>query len=81
MALSRDLGLPLAILRPSLVSSVAYEPYAGFTGNYAGHVGACMAYLVGLYNDQVRGGARDRLGVGRGGSGGGGVSLWCIYDL
>ncbi|KAI8477069.1 MAG: male sterility protein-domain-containing protein [Monoraphidium minutum] len=52
-ALQREHRLPLAILRPSLVSSVAYEPYAGFTGNYAGHVGACMAYLVGLYNDQA----------------------------
>ncbi|GBF91008.1 hypothetical protein Rsub_03863 [Raphidocelis subcapitata] len=47
-----ELRLPLAIVRPSLVSSVAAEPYAGYAGNFAGLVGGAAAYLVGLYNDQ-----------------------------
>ncbi|KAI8469683.1 MAG: male sterility protein-domain-containing protein [Monoraphidium minutum] len=29
--------LPLAVVRPSLVSAVAAEPYIGYAGNFAGH--------------------------------------------
>ena len=47
-----ELRLPLAIVRPSLVSSVAAEPYCGYAGNFAGLVGGAAAYLVGFYNDQ-----------------------------
>ncbi|GBF91009.1 hypothetical protein Rsub_03864 [Raphidocelis subcapitata] len=50
--LAGELLLPLAIVRPSLVSAVAAEPFVGYAGNYAGPVGAALAYLVGLYNDQ-----------------------------
>lgn len=32
MALQGEHKLPLAIVRPSLVSSVAVEPYPGFAG-------------------------------------------------
>jgi hypothetical protein len=37
--LQRALALPLVVVRPSLVSAVAVEPYCGFCGNYAGQVG------------------------------------------
>jgi len=47
-----ECDLPLVIVRPSLVSGVAAEPYAGYSGNFAGQVGGALAYLVGLYNDQ-----------------------------
>jgi hypothetical protein len=32
LALQRELGVPLCIVRPSLVSAVAAEPYAGYSG-------------------------------------------------
>ncbi|KAI8475868.1 MAG: male sterility protein-domain-containing protein [Monoraphidium minutum] len=44
--------LPLAVVRPALVSAVAAEPYIGYAGNFAGPVGAAAAYVVGLYDDQ-----------------------------
>lgn len=57
--LVRQKKLPLCIVRPSLVSSVAAEPYAGYSGNFAGQVGGAAAYLVGLYNDQPEAAASD----------------------
>ena len=56
-------GLPLVILRPSLVSAVAAEPYPGYAGNFAGQVGGAAAYLVGLYNDQPEAAASNGLSV------------------
>ncbi|GBF93777.1 hypothetical protein Rsub_06109 [Raphidocelis subcapitata] len=58
-SVARAAGLPLAVLRPSLVSAVASEPYAGYTGNYAGQVGALAAYISGLYNDNPAAVAAD----------------------
>ncbi|KAF6255947.1 hypothetical protein COO60DRAFT_1702577 [Scenedesmus sp. NREL 46B-D3] len=43
-------NLPIAIARPTLISSVAQDPYPGYTGNYAGHVGATLAFMAGLFD-------------------------------
>jgi hypothetical protein len=40
-ALQRERRLPLAILRPSLVSAVALEPYPGYSG-----MGVCSGLLA-----------------------------------
>eukprot|EP00775_Hariotina_reticulata_P006278 gene6278-6517_t len=42
--------LPVAIVRPTLISSVAKDPYPGYTGNFAGHVGATLAFMAGLFD-------------------------------
>ncbi|KAF8064520.1 KIN4A [Scenedesmus sp. PABB004] len=42
--------LPVCICRPTLISSVARDPYPGYTGNYAGHVGATLAFMAGLFD-------------------------------
>jgi hypothetical protein len=39
VGIQRDVGLPLVIVRPALVSGVAAEPYPGYSGNFAGQVG------------------------------------------
>jgi fatty acyl-CoA reductase len=43
-------GLPLAIVRPSLVAAVAVEPLPGYIGNFAGPIGASAAMAIGLYH-------------------------------
>lgn len=42
--------LPVAIVRPSLVSAIAGEPYPGYVGNWAGPIGAGAAMAVGLFD-------------------------------
>jgi len=37
------------IVRPSLVSAVAFAPYPGYCGNFAGPIGAVAAMATGLY--------------------------------
>lgn len=44
------LGLPAAIVRPSLVSAVAGAPYPGYAGNWAGCIGAGAAMAIGLFD-------------------------------
>ncbi|GBF96748.1 hypothetical protein Rsub_09490, partial [Raphidocelis subcapitata] len=51
-AINAELRLPLAIVRPSLVSAISAEPYPGYCGNFAGPVGSAAAYFTGLYDDQ-----------------------------
>lgn len=46
----RNCKLPVCIVRPTLISSVARDPYPGYTGNYAGHVGATLAFMAGLFD-------------------------------
>jgi hypothetical protein len=43
-------GLPVAIVRPSLVSAIAGEPYPGYVGNWAGPIGAAAAMASGLFD-------------------------------
>eukprot|EP00878_Enallax_costatus_P037999 GHUV01043120.1.p1 GENE.GHUV01043120.1~~GHUV01043120.1.p1 ORF type:complete len:414 (+),score=148.58 GHUV01043120.1:274-1515(+) len=43
-------GLPAAIVRPSLVCSVAYDPIPGYIGNWAGPIGAAAALAIGFYH-------------------------------
>jgi nucleoside-diphosphate-sugar epimerase len=43
----RDAGLPLCILRPTIVTGVARAPYPGFVGNTSGVTGAFLATAVG----------------------------------
>jgi hypothetical protein len=46
-------GVPAAIVRPSLVCAVAYEPIPGYVGNWAGPIGASgqrMSYVAGQLN-------------------------------
>jgi len=42
--------LPVAIVRPSLVCAVVYEPIPGHAGNYAGPIGASAALALGFYH-------------------------------
>ncbi|WIA40444.1 hypothetical protein OEZ86_013801 [Tetradesmus obliquus] len=42
--------LPVAIVRPSLVSAIAGEPYPGYVGNWAGPIGAGAAMAIGLFD-------------------------------
>eukprot|EP00775_Hariotina_reticulata_P013020 gene13020-13149_t len=42
--------LPVAIVRPSLVCAVAYEPLPGHAGNFAGPIGASAALALGFYH-------------------------------
>eukprot|EP00775_Hariotina_reticulata_P012149 gene12149-12287_t len=42
--------LPVAIVRPSLVSAIAGEPYPGYVGNWAGPIGATAAMAIGLFD-------------------------------
>lgn len=42
-----QLQLPVAIVRPSLTSAIAGEPYPGYVGNWAGPIGAAAAMAVG----------------------------------
>lgn len=47
----KQYGLPIAIVRPSLVCGLAGDPYPGYCGNLAGECGAActsMIQLVGL---------------------------------
>jgi hypothetical protein len=39
-------GVPAAIVRPSLVCAVAYEPIPGYVGNWAGPIGASGAHVA-----------------------------------
>lgn len=41
-------GLPIAIVRPSFVTSVARQPYPGYVGNWAGPLGIGAALAVGM---------------------------------
>eukprot|EP00882_Tetradesmus_deserticola_P013375 GHRQ01014200.1.p1 GENE.GHRQ01014200.1~~GHRQ01014200.1.p1 ORF type:complete len:468 (+),score=166.28 GHRQ01014200.1:148-1551(+) len=43
-------GLPVAIVRPSLVTGLAGLPYPGYCGNIAGPVGMGIAMAVGLFD-------------------------------
>jgi nucleoside-diphosphate-sugar epimerase len=43
------LPLGTVIVRPSLVSAVAFAPYPGYCGNFAGPIGAVAAMATGLY--------------------------------
>ncbi|KIZ05743.1 hypothetical protein MNEG_2214 [Monoraphidium neglectum] len=58
-ALQRELDLPVAIVRPSLVSAISAEPYPGYSGNYAGPVGMAAAYFTGFHDDQPEAVASD----------------------
>ncbi|KAF6261123.1 male sterility protein-domain-containing protein [Scenedesmus sp. NREL 46B-D3] len=42
--------LPVAIVRPSLVSAIAGEPYPGYVGNWAGPIGAGAAMAIGMFD-------------------------------
>eukprot|EP00879_Flechtneria_rotunda_P002270 GHRR01002461.1.p1 GENE.GHRR01002461.1~~GHRR01002461.1.p1 ORF type:complete len:664 (+),score=233.63 GHRR01002461.1:802-2793(+) len=42
--------LPIAIVRPSLVSAIAGEPYPGYVGNWAGPIGAGAAMAIGMFD-------------------------------
>ncbi|KIZ03988.1 hypothetical protein MNEG_3968 [Monoraphidium neglectum] len=44
------LQLPVAIVRPSLVSAIAGAPYPGYAGNWAGCIGAGAAMAIGLFD-------------------------------
>lgn len=44
------LQLPVAIVRPSLVSAMAGAPYPGYSGNWAGCIGAGAAMAIGLFD-------------------------------
>jgi hypothetical protein len=44
------LQLPVALVRPSLVSAIAGMPYPGYSGNYAGCIGAGAAMAIGLFD-------------------------------
>ena len=43
-------GLPVAIVRPSLVSAMAGAPCPGYAGNWAGCIGAGAAMAIGLFD-------------------------------
>jgi len=43
-------GLPIAIVRPSLISCIALAPLPGYCGNLAGPNGTCAALATGFYN-------------------------------
>lgn len=45
-----QLDMPVAVVRPSLVSAIAGEPYPGYIGNYAGLIGASAAMAIGMYD-------------------------------
>lgn len=45
-----QLQLPVAIVRPSLTSAIAGEPYPGYVGNWAGPIGAAAAMAVGMFD-------------------------------
>jgi hypothetical protein len=45
-----QLDMPIAVVRPSLVSAIAGEPYPGYIGNYAGLIGASAAMAIGMYD-------------------------------
>ncbi|KAF8068303.1 L-aspartate oxidase [Scenedesmus sp. PABB004] len=45
-----DHGLPIAIVRPALVTGLAGAPYPGYCGNLAGPVGMGVAMAVGLFD-------------------------------
>lgn len=42
-------GFPVAIVRPSIVGSLAQLPYPGYTGNVAGLTGIGVAFATGSY--------------------------------
>uniref|UniRef100_A0A383VYV1 Fatty acyl-CoA reductase n=1 Tax=Tetradesmus obliquus TaxID=3088 RepID=A0A383VYV1_TETOB len=42
--------LPVAIVRPSLVSAIAGEPYPGYAGNWAGPIGGAAAMAIGMFD-------------------------------
>ena len=42
-SLQQELGLPLAIVRPALVASVAAEPYIGYAGAQCKHASLLLA--------------------------------------
>lgn len=43
-------ALPVAVVRPALVSAVAKAPYPGYAGNWAGPLGAQAAMATGLFD-------------------------------
>jgi len=43
-------GLPVCIVRPSLVCAVLYQPIPGHVGNWAGPIGASAALALGFYH-------------------------------
>ncbi|KAI8471567.1 MAG: male sterility protein-domain-containing protein [Monoraphidium minutum] len=62
-AVQRELDLPAAIVRPSLVSAIFSEPYPGYSGNYAGPVGMAAAYITGFHDDQPEAVASDAYAI------------------
>lgn len=51
LSVSLDLSLPVSAARPLIAFAVCNPlPPTGYTGNYAGHVGATLAFMVGLFD-------------------------------
>ncbi|GMH35777.1 hypothetical protein BSKO_03645 [Bryopsis sp. KO-2023] len=42
-------GLPCTIVRPSLITGVAKDPYPGYIGNLAGGAGFAIAFAIGFF--------------------------------